>query len=245
MGVQLFLAIGNSRLHWVLWQDDQVQQRWECPHFETELSGPQLRDWLGRSPLHQSAELPLTVASVVPAQTACLPGDEAIRLLSLDDVPLRGLYPSLGLDRALALLAAGVTYGWPVLVIDGGTALTLTAAQQSFTLSGGAILPGLALQARSLDQGTAALPEVSVTDLPPRWALDTAGAIASGLLYGLRATLRDYLNDWWAQAPGAVGVLTGGDGPLLRTLLAELPLILDPDLIFRGMAAIASPGHSD
>ncbi len=237
---QLFLAIGNSRLHWALWRNGQVERRWDSPHFDRALTGPELEMWLRRSPLAVGS--PLTVASVVPAQTACLPRAADIRILDLADVPLQDLYPTLGLDRALALLGAGQHYGWPVLVIDGGTALTLTAAQEPRCLQGGAILPGLALQARSLGQGTAALPEVTACELPPRWARQTEAAIAGGLLYGLRATLRDYLQDWWAQCPGAAVVLTGGDGPLLRSLLTDLPLSLDPDLLFRGMAAVlASP----
>ena len=38
------------------------------------------------------------------------------------------MYPTLGIDRALALYSAGSTFRFPVLVIDAGTALRFTGA---------------------------------------------------------------------------------------------------------------------
>ena len=73
--------------------------------------------------------------------------------IGLEDIPLEGLYPSLGVDRALALWGAGATWGFPCLVIDGGTALTLTGGNGDGFLVGGAILPGLRLQLQSLGRG--------------------------------------------------------------------------------------------
>ncbi len=146
--------------------------------------------------------------------------------------------------------------GWPVLVIDGGTALTLTAGSQA-SLWGGAILPGLRLQTNALTQGTAALAEaVEITQaelwetvaLPQRWATNTVGAIASGLTYGILSTLTDYLNDWWQQFPTGNVIFTGGDGSVLYTLFnqhlqkTKTPEIVsrvqvDSDLMFWGMWA--------
>jgi type III pantothenate kinase len=70
--------------------------------------------------------LPLYLASVVPSQTALWQTYPDVHIITLDQVPLQGVYPTLGIDRALALWGAGETWGWPMLVIDAGTALTLT-----------------------------------------------------------------------------------------------------------------------
>ncbi len=82
------------------------------------------------------------MASVVKAPLTWLASYANVHPIATAQVPLQNTYPTLGVDRTLALVGAGDVWGWPVLVIDCGTALTFTAgADQS--LIGGAILPGL------------------------------------------------------------------------------------------------------
>lgn len=60
--------------------------------------------------------------------------------------------------------------GWPVMVVDCGSALTFTAGDKEGKLGGGAILPGVRLQLAALGTRTAQLPS-NVTlpeQLPPR-----------------------------------------------------------------------------
>ncbi|WP_448574298.1 pantothenate kinase [Trichothermofontia sp.] len=239
------LVVGNSRLHWAWLQQGQVRATWDTPHLSAPIAVEALvpraiaAQGMPRSPL------PVWIASVVPAQTALWQAYPAARVLSLTDIPLAGLYPTLGIDRALALLGAGVTYGFPSLVIDAGTALTFTGVNGNHQLVGGAILPGLSLQLRALAQQTAALPIVSPpATLPPRWAQDTETAIASGVIYGILATLHTTVGAWQQQFPHGPICLTGGDGPrLLSYLQAEHPtiaaqLIPDLHLCFQGILAL-------
>ena len=86
------------------------------------------------------------LASVVPSQTALWQIYPNVHIINLDQIPLQGVYPTLGIDRALALWGAGKTWGFPMLVIDAGTAMTFTGADANQCLVGGAILPGLGLQ---------------------------------------------------------------------------------------------------
>lgn len=119
-------------------------------------------------PLAWPEETELWLAAVGSAPLP--PASPWVHCLELSQVPLRDPYPSLGLDRALALWAAGIRYGWPCLVIDAGTALTLTGADPEGSLVGGAILPGLGLQAQALADHTARLPKVQwdpADPLPP------------------------------------------------------------------------------
>jgi type III pantothenate kinase len=221
------LMIGNSRLHWGAFVGERAIAYWHSDHRQTPLP-IDARQWGAPAALQLSPDLPLVIASVVPAQTDWVI-DRASRVLQLADIPIPGLYASLGIDRALGLWRAGQAYGWPVLVIDGGTALTLTAADRQGRFWGGAILPGLQLQLRSLGQ-TGQLPRLDLSgrDLsgfeptnptqatPPRWAHSTEAAIASGLYYGLQATLASYSAAWrQAFADGTI-VVTGGDAGLLR-----------------------------
>lgn len=248
----LALAIGNSRLHWAAFRCQQLLQTWHTPHLSPKTADDLIanafhpKNWAGLSQLRVPS-LSLTqpnlwLASVVPQQTAIWA--PAAVIVEPDCIPLKGCYPGLGLDRMLTLWGAASTVGWPALVIDAGTALTLTAGDAG-TVLGGAILPGLRLQSQSLAQGTAALSAVPWQTLPfpPRWAGETATAIQSGILYTLLAGLHDYLDAWWQTFPQGQAVLTGGDGPLIYTYLEQrTPEIaskvrLDPALIFRGICA--------
>jgi type III pantothenate kinase len=235
-GSWLAILCGNSRTHWALFNaDNRLLRRCDTPPDEF------VHHWLDN---HRNA---CWLASVVPARTASFAPWQP-RVVQLGDLPLQNLYPTCGIDRALALLGAGSHYGWPVCVVDAGTALTLTAAGPQAELLGGAILPGLSLQARSLATGTATLPQIDWFNrqmLPERWACTTEGAIASGILYTVLAGLRDYSANWWQQYPGRPICLTGGDGNLLYQLLKDQgnsPLHLNESLIFLGLAQMKARG---
>lgn len=235
----LALAIGNSRLHWAMFVDGVLQETWEEPH----------QDALDFRVFQKFGSLlpSIWIASVVPDQARLWADYSKTRFLSLNDVPLQRLYPTLGIDRALALWGAIATGGSPALVIDCGTALTFTGADQDQCLVGGAILPGLRLQFEALGQKTALLPTLthsSTHPFPPRWARNTEDAIASGILYTVTAGIQAFVQNWWQQFPGSKVVMTGGDSDRLHQCLQQqcpgfaAQIILDNLLIFKGIRAI-------
>ncbi|MCS6781806.1 MAG: type III pantothenate kinase [Gloeomargarita sp. SKYBB_i_bin120] len=218
----LGLVAGNSRYHWGWWRNGRLKRTWHTPWDSPTTT------WVATH-----CRWPLYVVSPVPSQVTRWQCHPHARVLTLSDIPLLGVYPTLGVDRALAAWGAARLYGPPVLVIDAGTAITLNAVDAQGVFIGGAILPGLALQCRSLHQGTGALPLVEwPTQLPPLWTRDTVQAIQSGVGYSVLAGLRFYLNQW----PERV-VLTGGDGAWLwRQLRQERPtLVWAPDLLLQAL----------
>ncbi|MEO0949038.1 MAG: pantothenate kinase [Cyanobacteria bacterium J06641_5] len=240
---------GNSRLHWAAFADDRCLMTWDGPHLQTAVTGDSssLEAATRRAPnilqVAIAARVPLYLASVAIGQTQLLQqAYDPLQEIVLAQVPLQGLYATLGIDRALALLGAGLQYGFPVLVIDSGTALTFTGAAEDCTLVGGAILPGLTLQRQALAQFTSALPKVALpTELPERWGQGTPEAIASGILYGAIATVADFSRAWRQDYPESLLVLTGGDGQsLFNGLQQQLPDLaracrLDLQLGWRGL----------
>jgi type III pantothenate kinase len=251
------LAIGNSRLHWAGFCGHDVLETWHTPHRTLENTPRTWAEWQQVSPAFAKATAvypPLYLASVVPQQTAYWQHYPQVSFLRLEDIPLMGVYPTLGIDRALTLWGAGVTYGWPALVIDAGTALTLTGADATGTLVGGAILPGLGLQLRSLSQDTAALPALSLpAQLPDYWAKDTITAIQSGVIYTVLAGLGQATMQWLNIYPNSALLLTGGDAVMLSAYFHQwqpsselsrwsVKLITDSNLLFQGIAALVSSG---
>ena len=184
----------------------------------------------------------LWMASVVAELVAWWADYPALYRVETAQVPLHNSYPTLGVDRALALVGAGDSWGWPVLVIDCGTAMTFTAGAEG-GLIGGAILPGLRSQFRALHTDTDQLPALDLDPnfWPNRWAADTAGAITSGILHTQLAGIRDFIAAWEADYPGGAVVLTGGDSEfVIHHLKEQTPALAqrinhDPDLGFWGL----------
>lgn len=227
----LGLMLGNSRRHWAQFSGQRLLETWDEDNTEP--------------PPVFNSDWPLILASVVGESTPYWAAFPQVQILTLADIPLKGIYPTLGIDRALAVLGAGTRYGWPILVIDAGTALTFTAADADHQLVGGAILPGLGLQGSSLALKTAALPRIEFPPhLPERWATETPGAIQSGIIYTLVAGMRDFIAAWQQQYPQGAMVITGGDRNLLLSYFTKqfqdksIHPVVDPHLIFRGMAAL-------
>jgi type III pantothenate kinase len=248
--------IGNSRLHWAWFAGATLQAAWDTDHLpawvvEQLIQSLQTGEWktelfpdtpINPIQLRNPTPISLKLASVVPMQAQLWQTYPDINVITLDQLPLQGLYPTLGIDRALAVLGAGENLGFPVLVIDGGTALTFTGVDAQKQLVGGAILPGLRLQIQSLTDRTAALPKIELYSLmPQRWALNTVEAIQSGVSYTVLAGVRDFIESWWQEFPESSIAITGGDRTLiLGYLQAKFPniaakVIADPNLIFWGM----------
>ncbi|MBE9038491.1 pantothenate kinase [aff. Roholtiella sp. LEGE 12411] len=261
----LALEIGNSRLHWALFTGETLECVWDTDHLPEsviqQIAQCRTLDDLPTEvfPFSKHSErqqeiiaetsscLPIFLASVVPKQTALWQKYPYIRVIALEQLPLMGMYPTLGIDRALALWGAGKTWGFPMLVIDAGTALTFTGADANQCLVGGAILPGIGLQFATLGQKTGQLPLMETrnfTSLPPRFALNTQEAIQSGVIYTLLAGIKDFIETWWNLFPEGKIAIKGGDRTLLINYLqAQFPkiaahLIVEPNLIFWGIQEI-------
>lgn len=226
------LAIGNSRLHWGWFHGTVLLSSWDTEPLQfLPNAGLDWQIWQQLSSAFAASREPfpeLLILSVVPAQTSHWFLYPKAREIVLQDIPLSNTYGTLGVDRALALWGAGMLYGWPLLLMDSGTALTLTGADAQGQFVGGEILPGLTLQARSLHEATAALPQVELpASLPNRWAKDTQTAIQSGLVQNTVGGLSLAIQDWFFQYPESKLVLTGGDSQRLSGYLqAFQPMVL-------------------
>jgi type III pantothenate kinase len=245
--IQIGLSIGNSRYHWAWFLNTKFQSSWDTEYLtidRSQSSFPIDLQAIIKTHKFKIETIPIYLISVVSNQTEIWQQLPQVKQITLSDIPLINLYPTLGIDRALAVFGAGELYGYPVLVIDGGTALTITGVDENQCLVGGAILPGLRLQLRSLATGTAALPAIELPrQLPPRWSDNTPDSIASGILHTVSAGISDFIQDWQKLYPHSQIIFTGGDGELL---CGYLPVNLvnqarfEYDLLFDGLSRILS-----
>jgi type III pantothenate kinase len=151
----------------------------------------------------------------------------------------------VGIDRLLDTVAANLLRAehQPAVIIDAGTATTVNAVSPDGVFLGGAILPGLALQARSLHQYTALLPLIDVRSLADD-PVDAVGrntyeAISSGLWFGQVGAIRE-LTDQYVKSGGGPHLLlvTGGMGRWLAPALGA-DFRFEPHLALRGLAFVA------
>lgn len=220
----LALAVGNSRLHWGWFRYFTLVETWDTPHLENSVKSDRLPPlFLHHNLIKEDFDcIPVYLASVVASQTKYWQNYRDLTSIALEDIKLTNIYPTMGVDRALAAWGAVSIYNQACLVIDGGTALTFTGVNRQGKLIGGAILPGLRSQLLTLQQTTSALPEIQLSDtLPSRWALNTAAAIASGIIYTAIAGIHSYITDWLRQFPHSQVIFTGGDAELLSRFLHQ------------------------
>ncbi|MEM9265068.1 MAG: pantothenate kinase [Cyanobacteria bacterium P01_F01_bin.13] len=247
----LALVIGNTRWHWSWFKDSELKQVWHTPHLSSQPAEVTIRHiWADQAP-SELLELPIEsmdiwAVSVVPIQSQYLAHLSTVRWIH--HVPLPGIYPTMGLDRVITLWGAIQRYGWPVLIIDCGTAITFTAGADGQFI-GGAILLGVRSQLSALKDYTAALPKVSPPlALPPQWATDTPNALQSGVINTILAGIHHFIQHWQHHYPSTAILFTGGDGQYLyRLYKQQYPTTqnqvpqnrtwFEPNLMFWGIAA--------
>lgn len=226
----LAIAIGNTRIKAVILSSDrQIMAEYaytheQLPSLEAKLADRDFAD--------------IAIASVVPELLTSWHNLPQTKIIKTSDIPLHGLYATMGCDRALAAYGAGEIYGYPVLVIDAGTAITLTGIDADQALVGGAIVAGLRSQFAVLHKNTAALPDLLIPQtLPERWATDTNSAIQGGVAHILVAGLQAYIDDWRSRFADSKVIITGGDGDHLMKWGLKVDII-DNNLIFWGISAL-------
>jgi type III pantothenate kinase len=192
-----------------------------------------------------------SLCSVVPRLTRPI----ARRLARLGVAP-KGLTPAsahglaigyrrpreLGADRLAAAIGARRRHPRRnLIVVDFGTATTVTALRRDGTLLGGAILPGLALWTEVLAARTAKLPRVRVRRPAAALGRSPREGIASGVYFGHLGAVREVVGRIRREAFAGKEVLvigTGGHAPIFGR--EGIFTVLERDLILHGLRAFGS-----
>ncbi len=143
---------------------------------------------------------------------------------------------SVGIDRLCSAAAAYDSLRHACAVASFGTAITIDCVNDEGAFLGGAILPGVALQAKALHQGTAQLPDMAVTAADGVFGGSTEGAISNGILYGIAGSLRE-ITERFATELGTWPdlIATGGSAELISGYTEIIDRVV-PDLCIRGVA---------
>lgn len=148
-------------------------------------------------------------------------------------------YPvELGADRIAAAVAAKARYGFPVVVVDLGTATNMEVIDVDGAFIGGIIMPGMVTSANALFSRASKL--VAVEFRTPKTVIGTnsVGALQSGLVLGEVARIEGLIAKIWESLGYETQVIaTGGLASLLAPLSTRL-CVCDPDLTLHGVRII-------
>ena len=142
---------------------------------------------------------------------------------------------SLAGDLVVGSVAAIACYGTPAIVLNLGTATTMTVVDEKGTYRGGTIMPGVTLGLQALSSGTSLLPDISVTAPKKAIATNTVDAMRSGAVFGTAAMI-DGMADRMEQELGrACRVIATGDLAEEVTRHCRREIICDEHLILKGL----------
>lgn len=187
----------------------------------------------------------IVISSVVPPVTAAIKG--AIKLITgLDafvlgqtlksDLDIRIPGGFLAPDLEATAVAAREDYPLPCVVINMGTATTITVVNAEGAYIGGAILPGVGTSLNALTDKTSLLPGIEIEAPTKAIADETVDSMKSGIVYGSAGAIDgivDHFEEELKQDMASI-VATGGLGKLIGKYCRH-EIILDDDLLLKGL----------
>ena len=147
----------------------------------------------------------------------------------------------VGSDLIVDAVAAINNYGTPLIVIDMGTATTMSVIDRKGNYIGGVIMPGIKVSVDSLVSRTAQLQRISL-DAPDKViGKNTINCMKSGVIYG-NASCIDGMIDRLAEemGEGLSDIKVVATGGLARVILPECRhnIIQDDELLLKGLKII-------
>lgn len=142
---------------------------------------------------------------------------------------------TVGSDMIVDAVAAIKEHPCPIIIIDMGTATTLSVVDKNGCYIGGVILPGLRLSLDTLSSKTAQLPSISL-DIPSKViGKNTIDCMRSGIMYG-NASMIDGIIDRMEAELGqpATLIATGGLSRFVVPLCRH-KIIYDDALLLKGL----------
>jgi type III pantothenate kinase len=144
----------------------------------------------------------------------------------------------LGSDMVIAAVAALEQHNGPLVLIDMGTATTVSVLNADNAFIGGMIMPGVYISINALIDKTAQLPKVAFE--PPKKLIgsNTVDSMKSGMIYGFAGSIDGLLEriEEELQMP-VTAIATGG---LAKVIVPHCKhtITLDDTLLLKGMRII-------
>lgn len=145
----------------------------------------------------------------------------------------------LGSDMVIGAIAALEQYSGPLVIIDMGTATTVSVINERSEFIGGMIMPGVAISMNALIDKTAQLPKIAF-ELPRKTiGTNTIDSMKSGMIYGFAGSIDGLLDKIEEELKSPVtAIATGGLAEVIVPNCRHKNIILDDTLLLKGMRSI-------
>ncbi len=141
----------------------------------------------------------------------------------------------VGSDLIVAAVAGIARYGMPLLLVDMGTATTITAVDRSGAFVGGCICPGVKISMEALTGRTAQLPGIALDEPKRAIGKNTRDCMQSGIMFGAAAMLDGLLDRMERELGGEVNVVATGGIARFVVPLCRRKIVLNRGLMLEGL----------
>ncbi len=245
----LVIDIGNTNIKFGLFNNDTLAHSWRLATDKKKTGdeyGASLRSLLDVAKIDPLSISGVIMSSVVPGINFTIehmlehylkktplvvgPGIKTGLNIKLDNPR------ELGGDIICDCVSAFRRYGGPCIVMDFGTATTVSAVTENGEFLGGAICPGVKLSLDALTGQTAKLPNIELDIPPAAIGKNTIHSMQAGLLLGYVGQV-EYLISRFKQEMAQPNIKVIATGGMSRTIGKLTPCIdiIDPLLTLEGL----------
>ena len=149
----------------------------------------------------------------------------------------------VGSDRIVIAVAALAKRQAPLILIDMGTATTVTVIDKDETFVGGVIVPGVAGALASLVESTALLPGIRLQSPDKCIQINTIDCMQSGVVYGNAGAMDGIIDRMFEELGYPAKVIAcGGLAPLVIPHCRH-DIIIDDELLLKGLDILFYKNH--
>ena len=145
---------------------------------------------------------------------------------------------AVGSDLIVAAVAALEAYPAPIIIIDMGTATTITAVDKNGSFVGGCICPGVKISAEALSGRTAQLPAISLESTQKVIGKNTVDAMRSGVMLGAACMIDGLVDRMQTELGGNASVVATGGIARFVLPMCRHEIAYDRDLLLKGLQLI-------
>lgn len=247
----LAIDVGNTNIVIGCIKNDKIlfNERVSTNHRATDLEYEiQLKTILEIHDINKNEIEGAVMSSVVPSVTGIIKRAVA-KLLNIETIivgpgiktGLRILTDNpaqLGSDLVVDAVAGINYYKIPLIIIDMGTATTMSVIDKDGNYAGGAIIPGMKTSLDALVSGAAQLPKIQLDKPEHVIGKYTAECMRSGIMYYTAAGIDGFINRMEEELGYKCTVVATGGLAGLVTPLCQRKIIYDNDLLLKGLTVI-------
>ena len=247
----LGLDIGNTNIVMGCFEENTIlfRERISTNQLATDLEYASLmRTALDMHSLKAESITGAIISSVVPSITATVkkaiakltgvtamivsPGIKTGLSIVVDD-------PStLGSDQVVDAAAAIKEYKPPMIIIDMGTATTMSVIDKKKNYLGGIIMTGMAVSSDALTTRTSQLPRIALEAPKKVIGTNTVDCMKSGVMYSTACSIDGLIERIEEELGEKCTVVATGGLASLVVPLCRRKIILDEDLLLKGLMVI-------